>query len=228
MFGIRSHTLSEEFGATNRYSPYFYSFNAGVLQGSVPVPTLFVLNINDLTITFISIHSFANECALHVNFQLANSPSSLDNNHRLRSNNLEQLNACKAQSCSLSNKRTKNFHSVIINLIILENRDYFNLEGVTLEHNLKWHSLSNSNLYSLYVTLYGGLFQPNLLSWPLPNSRWYFTFLSIFSWHLVLRNFFFNCTIMKIFLANYNRTKTEAPWKLTLELNNHSFPFWGS
>ncbi|KAL7629919.1 UNVERIFIED_CONTAM: hypothetical protein RMT77_019962 [Armadillidium vulgare] len=53
----------------------FKSINSGVPQGSVLSPTLFLLFINDLSVTSSPIHSYADESTLHYSFHFERRPS---------------------------------------------------------------------------------------------------------------------------------------------------------
>ena len=57
----------------------WHHINAGVPQGSVLAPTIFLLNINDLLdSTSNSIHSYADDSSVHCSFCFAQPPSRLD------------------------------------------------------------------------------------------------------------------------------------------------------
>ena len=53
----------------------FKPINSGVPQGSVLSPTLFLLFINDLSITSSPIHSYADDSTLHYSFHFERRPT---------------------------------------------------------------------------------------------------------------------------------------------------------
>jgi len=170
----------------------FHPINAGVPQGSILAPTLFLLHINDLLSSTVNpIHSYADDSTLHssVRFPQATSDHELDSRRRSMheslsrdlqtildwgAKNLVQFNSSKTQSCPLSRKKLANPHPILMNGNILENKDSFDLVGITFEQDLNWHGqvssiatsaakklgflfrarkyFSPSNLYTLYVS----------------------------------------------------------------------------
>ena len=75
------------------YCSVFHKINAGVLQGSVLAPTLFLLHINDrLSATKNPIHSFADDSILHSSFNFAKPVSNhlLETSHNAMQISLSQ------------------------------------------------------------------------------------------------------------------------------------------
>ena len=52
--------------------------------------------------------------------------------------NLVQFNASKTKSCSLSHKKSNNTHTIFMNGTSLQNKESFNLVGVSFKHDLSW------------------------------------------------------------------------------------------
>lgn len=139
-----------------------HCINAGVPQGSVLAPTLFLLHINDLlSCTANPIHSYADDSTLHSNFQTAKPVSSAELNvfRKLAQESLSQdlerilkwgdanlvkFNASKTQSCSLSHKPSPNPHLVRMQNEDLAYLESFSLVGVALDQNLLWRGHINS------------------------------------------------------------------------------------
>ena len=143
MFGLH-HTLIKWIGSflsdrsiavrVDGFLSNLHSINAGVPQGSVIFPVLFILFINDLlTSTSSSIHSFADDIFLSSSFsfnpndhastdtQLHRniSPSLLSNDltvtEKWGNNNLVSFNQSKTKQTVISRKRNQNFPPVLMN-----------------------------------------------------------------------------------------------------------------
>nr|CAH7767055.1 unnamed protein product [Callosobruchus chinensis] len=138
------------------FSSSFHNINAGVPQGSVLAPTLFLLHINDLlSSTTNSIHSFAADSTLHAGI-MSNRPISVVELERRRLataaslskdleditawglKNMVEFNASKTQYCTLSNKRCLSEHSA------LPRSHSFKLLGVKITENMTWHERVSS------------------------------------------------------------------------------------
>nr|CAH7735187.1 unnamed protein product [Callosobruchus chinensis] len=139
------------------FSSSFHNINAGVPQGSVLAPTLFLLHINDLlSSTTNPIHSFADDSTLHAGI-MSNRPISVAELERRRLattaslskdleaitawglRNMVEFNASKTQYCALSNKRSPSEHSVLMNNQALPRSHSFKLLGVSITENMIWH-----------------------------------------------------------------------------------------
>nr|CAH7747143.1 unnamed protein product [Callosobruchus chinensis] len=139
------------------FSSSFHNINAGVPQGSVLAPTLFLLHTNDLlSSTTNPIHSFADDSTLHAGI-MSNRPISVVELERRRlataaslskdleaitawgHKNMVEFNASKTQYCTLSNKRCPSEHSVLMNNQALPRSHSFKLLGVSITENMIWH-----------------------------------------------------------------------------------------
>ena len=141
-----------------------HSINAGVPQGSVISPVLFILFINDLlTSTSSGIHSFADDTFLSSSFsfnpndhvssdiQLHRkiSASLLSNDliviEKWGKGNLVSFNQSKTKEAVISCKRYQNFSHVLMNGDKLDTSASFTQLGLSLSSNLTWkthiHSL---------------------------------------------------------------------------------------
>nr|CAH7760777.1 unnamed protein product [Callosobruchus chinensis] len=148
------------------FSSSFHNINAGVPQGSVLAPTLFLLHINDLlSSTTNPIHSFADDSTLHAGIMSNRSISVVEFERRRLATaaslskdleaitawglkNMVEFNASKIQycthrllknNCTLSNKRCPSEHSVLMNNQALPKSLSFKLLGVSITENMIWH-----------------------------------------------------------------------------------------
>nr|CAH7749544.1 unnamed protein product [Callosobruchus chinensis] len=139
------------------FSSSFHNTNAGVPQGSVLAPTLFLLHTIDLiSSTTNPIHSFADDSTLHAGI-MSNRPISVVELEcrRLATaaslskdleaiaawglKNMVKLNASETQYCTLSNKKCPSEHSVIMSNQALLRSQSFKLLGVSITENMIWH-----------------------------------------------------------------------------------------
>nr|CAH7747546.1 unnamed protein product [Callosobruchus chinensis] len=139
------------------FSSSFHKINAGVPQGSVLAPTLFLLHINDLlSSTTNPIHSFGDDSTLHAGIMSNRPISVVELEHRRLATaaslskdleaisawglkNMVEFNASKTQYCTLSNKRCPSEHSVLMNNQALPRSHSFKLLGVSITENMIWH-----------------------------------------------------------------------------------------
>nr|CAH7747033.1 unnamed protein product [Callosobruchus chinensis] len=146
------------------FSSSFHNINAGVPQGSVLAPKLFLLHINDLlSSTTNPIHSFADDSILHASI-ISNRPISVVELERRRLpsaaslskdleaitawglKNMVELNASKTKYCALSNKRCPSEYSVVMN-----NQALSRTAGKKLGYLFRARKyFSPSNLLTLY------------------------------------------------------------------------------
>ena len=166
MFGL-NHTLIKWVGSFHsdrsiavRVSGFLsnlHSINAGVPQGSVISPILFILFINDLlTSTSSSIHSFADDTFLSSSFsfnpndhastdiQLYRNISALLLSNDLTviekwgKDNLVSFNQGKTRQAVISRKRKQKFPPVLMNGDELDTSASFTQFGLSLSSNLTW------------------------------------------------------------------------------------------
>ena len=137
-----------------------YSINAGVPQGSVISPVLFILFISNLlTSTSSGIHSFADDTFLSSSFSFnpndhastniqlhRNISASLLSNDLTVIDNLVSFNQSKTKQAVISRKRDQNFSAVLMNGDELGTSASFTQLGLSLSSNLTWkthiHSLA--------------------------------------------------------------------------------------
>ena len=196
MFGLH-HTLINWIGSflsdrsiavrVDGFLSNLHSINAGVPQGSVISPVLFILFINDpLTSTSSSIHSFADDTFLSSSFSFnPNDHASTDIQlHRnisasLLSNdltfiekwvkdNLVSFNQSKTKQAVLSRKRNQNFPAVFVNGDELDTSTTYTQLGLSLSSNIIWkthiHSLAKHASQKLgFLARARGFFSPSHL-----------------------------------------------------------------
>ena len=196
MFGLH-HTLINWIGRFLSYRSIavrvdgflsnLHSINAGVPQGSVISPVLFILFINDLlTSASSSIHSFADDTFLSSSFSFnPNDHASTDIQlHRnisasLLSNdltviekwgkdNLVSFNQGKKKQAVISRRRNQNFPAVFMNSDKLDTSASFTQLGLSLSFNLTWkthiHSLAKHASQKLgFLARARGFFSPSHL-----------------------------------------------------------------
>jgi hypothetical protein len=130
---------------------------AGVPQGSVLSPTLFLLYINDLlAITRNSIQSFADDTTLHSSIQykkrrtcselnsdrqkvISSINDDLEKIYQWGNINLVNFNCTKTQLCTISRTKKPNPYDIIFNGQILQNSNNLQILGLNISHKLKWN-----------------------------------------------------------------------------------------
>nr|CAH7737232.1 unnamed protein product [Callosobruchus chinensis] len=156
------------------FSSSFHNINAGVPQGSVLAPTLFLIHINDLlSSTTNPIHSFADDSTLHAGIMSNRLISVVELERRRLAKaaslskeleaitawglkNMVEFNASKTQYwqyCTLSNNRCPREQSVLMNNQVLPRSHSFKLLGVSITENMIWHEHVSC---SCHVMCYAG------------------------------------------------------------------------
>ncbi|KAG5892134.1 hypothetical protein JTB14_032356 [Gonioctena quinquepunctata] len=132
--------------------------NAGVPQGSILAPTLFLLHINDLLkATSCPVHSFADDSTLHTAFSSRAPISARETrNERGRnvnnvnmdlatilewgSNNLVEFNANKTQACLFSRKADLTVPNITLSGVTIPLKSSISMLGITISNNLSWEN----------------------------------------------------------------------------------------
>lgn len=134
------------------YASEFMSVNAGVPQGSVLSPTLFLLHINDM-LTLGHIHCYADDSTAHGHYTsrpavgragiaeqrqvlVAELDGVLEQISQWGSRNLVQFNATKTQACALSTKKTPFSPQPTLQNTPLAITDSMAILGITLRSDL--------------------------------------------------------------------------------------------
>ena len=132
--------------------------NAGVPQGSILAPTLFLLYINDLLgATSCPVHSFADDSTLHTAFSsrapIPARQSSIERGRNVNninmdlatipewgSNNLMDFNANKTQACPFSRKADLSMPNISLAGVTIPLKSSISMLGITISNNLSWES----------------------------------------------------------------------------------------
>jgi len=134
-------------------------FNAGVPQGCVLSPTLFILFINDLLeSSSVNVSAYADDTTLHCSTRFRSqadcrttladrrSKQSEEINHALEevldwgTRNCVKFNASKTQSIFISTKRSEYPSTIIMDGVNISNSDDISLLGVKISSNLSWNT----------------------------------------------------------------------------------------
>lgn len=137
-----------------------HSINAGVPQGSVLSPTLFLIFINDLlSLTANPVFSFADDSNLCHSYSFSKRPTSLEIERRRKIMNdtlnddlklIEEwgqanrvdFNARKTQCCLLSHKRATDSSTPSLSMggVVIAESDALDVLGISVQRDLRWNN----------------------------------------------------------------------------------------
>ena len=118
---------------------------AGVPQGSILGPLLFLIYINDITlVTQTKMKLFADDTSIYIDFDNAESASTILNNDMVAIQNwadqwLVKFSPPKTKLLTCSFKNNGNYPPVKFNDVILQKTDSHKHLGITLSSNLSWN-----------------------------------------------------------------------------------------
>ena len=134
---------------TNGKTSSYLKVPAGVPQGSILGPLLFLVYINDIVLELnSSIRLFADDTSLYIHVVVENPNasatllnSSLGNIHSWSKDWLVDFNPPKTDSMVLSRKRLEPYHPpLIMNNVVIKEVDRRRHLGITFSSDLNWHN----------------------------------------------------------------------------------------